>query len=263
MKGIFLFCSVFLIFISCALPVQAISNQPINWGFSKSKNHEPADAGKKLNELTKKYGAFYLGNTKEKTIYLTFDNGYENGYSGKVLDVLKKHHVKAAFFVTGHFVKDQPELIKRMADEGHIIGNHSYHHPDLTTKTARAISEELETVNQAVFQITEKTDNLYLRPPRGVFSERVLKEAEKLGYQTVFWSAAFVDWKINAQKGWKYAYDNIMRQAHPGAIYLLHTVSRDNAEALDQAITDLKKEGYTFKSLDELLFEKERMLPDL
>lgn len=263
MKGFFLFCSVFLMLISCTLPVQAISNDKINWGFSKSKNHEPADAGRRLNELIKKYGAFYHGNTKEKTIYLTFDNGYENGYSDKVLDVLKKHKVKAAFFVTGHFVTDQPELIKRMADEGHIIGNHSYHHPDLTTKTARAISEELETVNQAVFQVTGKTDNLYLRPPRGVFSERVLNEAEKLGYQTVFWSAAFVDWKIDSQKGWKYAYNNIMKQAHPGVIYLLHTVSKDNAEALDQAITDLKREGYTFKSLDDLLFEKQLLLPAL
>lgn len=263
MKGFFLFCSVFLIVFISAGPAHAISNDPINWGFSKSKNHEPADAGKKLNELMNKYDAFYLGNTKEKTIYLTFDNGYENGYSAKVLDVLKKHDVKAAFFVTGHFVKDQPELVKRMADEGHIVGNHSYHHPDLTKKTAKAIAEELESVNQAVFQVTGKTDNLYLRPPRGVFSERVLNEAGKLGYQTIFWSAAFVDWKIDAQKGWKYAYDNIMKQAHPGAIYLLHTVSRDNAEALDQAITDLKKEGYTFKSLDDFMFEKQRLLPEI
>lgn len=148
--------------------------------------------------------------------------------------------------MTGHFVKDQPELVKRMAEEGHIIGNHSYHHPDLTTKSTKEIKEELGRVNEAVYKITGKQDNLYLRPPRGVFSERVLKETKELGYQTVFWSVAFVDWHIHHQKGKQYAYDQMMKQAHPGAIYLLHTVSRDNAEALDDAITALKKQGYSF-----------------
>ncbi|TWM25939.1 Peptidoglycan-N-acetylmuramic acid deacetylase PdaA [Bacillus paralicheniformis] len=263
MKRICAICCGFLLTLAFSCNAEAISNKAIHWGFSKSKNHQPADAGQELNSLLQQYDAFYLGNTKEKTIYLTFDNGYENGYTPKVLDVLKKQNVKAAFFVTGHFVKDQPELIKRMAEEGHIIGNHSYHHPDLTTKTSRVIQEELESVDEEVYKITGEKNNLYLRPPRGVFSERVLEETKKLGYQTVFWSVAFVDWKINAQKGWRYAYDNMMKQAHPGAIYLLHTVSKDNAEALDQAITDLKKEGYTFKSLDDLMFEKSMMLKPL
>nr|MDH3162787.1 delta-lactam-biosynthetic de-N-acetylase [Bacillus licheniformis] len=263
MKRICAISCGFLLTLGFSGNAEAISNKAIHWGFSKSKNHQPADAGQELNNLLQQYDAFYLGNTKEKTIYLTFDNGYENGYTPQVLDVLKKQNVKAAFFVTGHFVKDQPELIKRMAEEGHIIGNHSYHHPDLTTKTSRVIQEELESVDEEVYKITGEKNNLYLRPPRGIFSERVLEETKKLGYQTVFWSVAFVDWKINAQKGWRYAYDNMMKQAHPGAIYLLHTVSRDNAEALDQAITDLKKEGYTFKSLDDLMFEKSMMLETL
>ena len=263
MKRICAICCGFLLTLAFSGNAEAISNKAIHWGFSKSKNHQPADAGQELTNLLQQYDAFYLGNTKEKTIYLTFDNGYENGYTPQVLDVLKKQNVKAAFFVTGHFVKDQPELIKRMAEEGHIIGNHSYHHPDLATKTSRVIQEELESVDEEVYKITGEKNNLYLRPPRGIFSERVLEETKKLGYQTVFWSVAFVDWKINAQKGWRYAYDNMMKQAHPGAIYLLHTVSRDNAEALDQAITDLKKEGYTFKSLDDLMFEKSMMLETL
>lgn len=263
MKRTCAICCGFLLTLAFSGNAEAISNKAIHWGFSKSKNHQPADAGQELTNLLQQYDAFYLGNTKEKTIYLTFDNGYENGYTPQVLDVLKKQNVKAAFFVTGHFVKDQPELIKRMAEEGHIIGNHSYHHPDLTTKTSRVIQEELESVDEEVYKITGEKNNLYLRPPRGIFSERVLEETKKLGYQTVFWSVAFVDWKINAQKGWRYAYDNMMKQAHPGAIYLLHTVSRDNAEALDQAITDLKKEGYTFKSLDDLMFEKSMMLETL
>ncbi|XBM35687.1 delta-lactam-biosynthetic de-N-acetylase [Bacillus licheniformis] len=263
MKRICAICCGFLLTLAFSGNAEAISNKAIHWGFSKSKNHQPADAGQELTNLLQQYDAFYLGNTKEKTIYLTFDNGYENGYTPQVLDVLKKQNVKAAFFVTGHFVKDQPELIKRMAEEGHIIGNHSYHHPDLTTKTSRVIQEELESVDEEVYKITGEKNNLYLRPPRGIFSERVLEETKKLGYQTVFWSVAFVDWKINAQKGWRYAYDNMMKQAHPSVIYLLHTVSRDNAEALDQAITDLKKEGYTFKSLDDLMFEKSMMLETL
>lgn len=249
MKRFYALCCGFLLMLAFSGNAEAISNKAIHWGFSKSKNHRPADAGQELNSLLQQYDAFYLGNTKEKTIYLTFDNGYENGYTPKVLDVLKKQNVKAAFFVTGHFVKDQPELIKRMAEEGHIIGNHSYHHPDLTTKTSRVIQEELESVDEEVYKITGEKNNLYLRPPRGVFSERVLAETKKLGYQTVFWSVAFVDWKINAQKGWRYAYDNMIKQAHPGAVYLLHTVSKDNAEALDQAITDLKKKAIHLKAL--------------
>ncbi|MFW0911837.1 MULTISPECIES: delta-lactam-biosynthetic de-N-acetylase [Bacillus] len=243
--------------------LEAVSNQPIHWGFAKSKEHKPADAGKELTTLLKKYDAFYLGNTKKKEIYFTFDNGYENGYTPKILDVLKKHQVPGTFFVTGHFVKDQPKLVKRMAEEGHIIGNHSYHHPDLTTKSTKEIKEELDRVNEAVYKITGKQDNLYLRPPRGVFSERVLKETKQLGYQTVFWSVAFVDWHIHHQKGKQYAYNQMMKQAHPGAIYLLHTVSRDNAEALNDAITALKKQGYTFKSLDDLMLEKVWHLPQL
>ncbi|MEI4791008.1 delta-lactam-biosynthetic de-N-acetylase [Bacillus sp. FJAT-53060] len=263
MKKYMLICLCAL-FISTPLSeAAAVSNKPIYWGFAKNKEHKPADAGKELTALLKKYDAFYLGNTKKKVIYFTFDNGYENGYTPKILDVLKKHQVPGTFFVTGHFVKDQPQLVKRMVEEGHIIGNHSYHHPDLTKKSMTEIKEELDSVNEAVYKITGKQDNLYLRPPRGVFSERVLKETKKLGYQTVFWSVAFVDWHIHHQKGKQYAYDQMMKQAHPGAIYLLHTVSRDNAEALDDAITSLKKQGYSFKSLDDLMLEKVWHLPQL
>ncbi|WP_156736087.1 delta-lactam-biosynthetic de-N-acetylase [Bacillus velezensis] len=260
------FCSICCMAVLLAGGInsaEAMPNERINWGFKRSVNHQPPDAGRQLDNLVKKYDAFYLGNTKEKTIYLTFDNGYENGYTPKVLDVLKKHHVTGTFFVTGHFVKEQPDLIKRMSKEGHIIGNHSFHHPDLTTKTGDQIQDELDSVTEAVYNITGKRDNLYLRPPRGVFSEYVLKETKRLGYQTVFWSVAFVDWKVNEQKGKQYAYDHMIKQAHPGAIYLLHTVSKDNSEALDDAITDLKKEGYTFKSIDDLMFEKEMKLPRL
>lgn len=237
-------------------PAGAESNHPIHWGFKKSQNHEPASAGKELDDLLKKYDAFYLGDPSKKMIYLTFDNGYENGYTAKVLDVLKKHKVPAVFFVTGHYLKTEPELVKRMVKEGHIVGNHSWYHPDLTTQSDNELKEELESVRLKVEELTGQKGMSYLRPPRGIFSERVLSKSKDLGYTTVFWSLAFIDWKVNDQKGWKYAYDNIMKQIHPGSILLLHTVSKDNAEALDQAITDLKKQGYIFKSIDELMINK-------
>lgn len=232
------------------------SNKPIHWGFKKSRDQQPASAGKELDELLAKYGSFYLGDTSKKEIYLTFDNGYENGYTGKVLDVLKKKNVPATFFVTGHYLNDQPKLVERMAKEGHIVGNHSWYHPDLTKVSDERLKRELDTVRDEIERITGKKGGIYLRPPRGVFSERTLALSEKYGYQNVFWSLAFVDWKIDQQKGWEYAYNNIMKQIHPGAILLLHTVSKDNAEALEKAITDLEKQGYTFKSLDHLMVQQ-------
>ncbi|MBP1943762.1 peptidoglycan-N-acetylmuramic acid deacetylase [Bacillus luteolus] len=232
------------------------SNKPINWGFKRSKDHQPPSAGKQLDELLAEYGSFYLGDTSKKEVYLTFDNGYENGYTGKVLDVLKKKNVPATFFVTGHFLDSQPKLVERMAKEGHIVGNHSWYHPDLTQVSDERLKRELDTVRDEIERITGEKGGTYLRPPRGVFSERTLALSEKYGYQNVFWSLAFVDWHIDQQKGWEYAYNNIMKQIHPGAILLLHTVSKDNAEALEKAITDLEKEGYTFKSLDHLMVKQ-------
>lgn len=229
------------------------SNKPIHWGFKKAKNEEPASAGEELDSLLAKYGAYYMADTNKKEIYLTFDNGYENGYTAQILDVLKKKKVPATFFVTGHYLQDQPKLVKRMAKEGHIVGNHSWHHPDLTKVSDDRLQKELDSVRKETERLTGQKDVAYLRPPRGIFSERTLALSQKLGYQNVFWSLAFVDWHVNNQKGWEYAYHNIMRQIHPGAILLLHTVSKDNAEALEQAIDDLTKKGYTFKSLDHYM----------
>jgi peptidoglycan-N-acetylmuramic acid deacetylase len=239
------------------------SNKPLHWGFSKSKNHEPASAGKELDELLAKYDSFYIGHTKEKHIYLTFDNGYENGYTEKVLNVLKEKKVPAAFFVTGHYLKDQPDLVKRMVREGHIVGNHSWHHPDLTQVSGERLKEELGKVKEEYKNLTGRDDMRYLRPPRGIFSERTLALSKQEGYTNVFWSLAFVDWKTDQQKGWRYAYDHIMKQIHPGCILLLHTVSRDNAEALGKAIDDLRKEGYEFRSLDEYVLNEAKVNPIL
>jgi peptidoglycan-N-acetylmuramic acid deacetylase len=229
----------------------ALSNQPIHWGFKKGVNEQQAEAGPQLDAVLEKYGGFYKGDPNSKTLYLTFDNGYENGYTPKILAVLKKEKVPATFFVTGHYLESQPKLVKQMVKEGHIIGNHSWFHPDLTTKSDDRIREELEKVKVATKKLTGQKKMKYVRPPRGVLSERTLKVAKDEGYTHVMWSLAFVDWNVNHQKGWKYSYDNIMRQVHPGAVILLHTVSKDNADALDKVIKDLKKKGYKFKSLDD------------
>lgn len=256
MKKWFVIVSLFCLFFLSIKPAYAESNKPIHWGFKKSQNHEPASAGQELDELLGKYGSFYLGDTSKKEIYLTFDNGYENGYTSKVLDVLKKRKVPATFFITGHYLDTEADLVQRMVKEGHIVGNHSWYHPDLTKQSDEELKKELESVKLKVEEITNQKGMSYLRPPRGIFSERVLSHAKDLGYTSVFWSLAFVDWKIDSQKGWKYSYDNIMKQIHPGAILLLHTVSKDNAEALDHAIVELEKQGYQFKSLDDLMMNK-------
>jgi len=228
----------------------AVSNSPIHWGFKKAVNETPPEAGAQYDQLLAKYGAFYKGDPQSKNIYLTFDSGYENGYTSKILKVLKKEKVSATFFVTGHFLNSQPELAKQMVKEGHIIGNHSWSHPDFTAVSDAQIREELKKVKIKTTEVTGQREMKYLRPPRGVFSERTIKIAKEEGYTHVFWSLAFVDWNINQQKGWQYSYDNIMKQIHPGCVLLLHSVSKDNADALEKAIQDLKKKGYKFKSLD-------------
>ncbi|EGL83921.1 delta-lactam-biosynthetic de-N-acetylase [Caldalkalibacillus thermarum TA2.A1] len=232
------------------------SNKPIHWGLKKSTDHQPPSAGQEWDRLLAKYDAFYLGDTSKREIYLTFDNGYENGYTARILDVLKEKQVPAAFFVTGHYLKDQPDLVKRMVEEGHIVGNHSWSHPDLTQVSDDRLIKELVRVEGEFMRITGVKGMSYLRPPRGIFSERTLALSQKLGYRNVFWSLAFVDWQIDRQRGWRYAYDNIMDQIHPGAVVLLHTVSRDNAEALPRVIDDLRAQGYEFKSLDDLVMDQ-------
>jgi len=229
------------------------------WGYKRNDQHVRPEIGS-YAEMIKEYGAYYADLSEERVIYLTFDNGYEQGYTNKVLDILKEEEVPASFFVTGHYIKSAPDLIKRMVDEGHIIGNHSHSHPDFTKLSKEEIKEELDKVEEGVAQLTNQKEMFFLRPPRGTFNEDTLKWTKDLGYTHIFWSLAFNDWNVDQQKGWQYAYDEIMSQIHPGAIVLLHTVSQDNAEALQRVIQDLKKENYSFKSLIDLDF-KTKILP--
>lgn len=246
----------------CSL-IAPTSTFAYSWGMMKGKNGNPAQAGQKFDEMLPKYEALYLGDTSKKDIYLTFDNGYENGYTGQILDVLKKHRTPATFFVTGHYLKTAPELVKRMVKEGHIVGNHSWTHPDMTVLSDGAIKSELRRVKEETERLTGQKTMNYLRPPRGIFNERTMTAAKEEGYYHIFWSLAYKDWIVNEQKGAAYAHAEVLKQIHPGAILLIHTVSKDNADALDSIITDLKKQGYVFKSLDDLMISKQLPNPML
>ncbi|API91303.1 delta-lactam-biosynthetic de-N-acetylase [Virgibacillus pantothenticus] len=252
-KRLPIYAVIALLAILC-MPLSAAAASGYGWGYSKNKEHKLPDIGK-YADMLKKYNAYYADDSGEKNVYVTFDNGYEQGYTSDILDILKKYHVPATFFVTGHYVKSEPDLVKRMVNEGHIVGNHSYHHPDFTIMSKESIQKELESLEEAVAAITDQKEMKYLRPPRGMFSKDTLKWANQLGYIHVFWSLAFKDWETSKQKGWKYAFEQVKEQIHPGAIILLHTVSSDNAKALEKMIQELKRQGYTFKSLDDLVLK--------
>ncbi|TCN01851.1 peptidoglycan-N-acetylmuramic acid deacetylase [Paenibacillus sp. BK033] len=226
---------------------------PFHFGFKKSVGGQlPSINEEGFKDIVMKHGAIFLGDTTKKELYMTFDNGYENGYTSKVLDVLKEKQVPAIFFVTGHYVKDQPELVKRMVNEGHLVGNHSWTHPDMTQISSSQIRTELEKVREQVQALTGQQAMTYLRPPRGIFSDNVLAVSKDSGYTNVFWSVAYKDWDVNQQKGAGFAFNQVVAQLHPGAVILLHTVSKDNAAALGSIIDEARKQGYEFKSLDQM-----------
>jgi len=224
-----------------------------HFGFKKSINGQPPSIDEEgFKSLLKQRGAIFTGDPAVKELYLTFDNGYEQGYTGRILDVLKEKQVPAIFFVTGHYIRTEPELLKRMAQEGHLIGNHSWSHPDMSQISAERIQKELNQVKDEVSAVTGQKEMRYLRAPRGIFNSQSLAVSQGLGYTNVFWSVAYRDWEPKHQKGWEYAYKNVMAQLHPGAVILLHSVSKDNTEALAKIIDDAKSKGYQFKSLEEM-----------
>lgn len=225
-------------------------NEKIGWGLKKVENSQP-EVPSSWREMLKKYNSYYLGNTTKKEMFLTFDEGYENGYTAQILDVLKKTGTTAAFFVTGPFVDSQPELVKRMVNEGHIVGNHTVNHPSMPDISDEEIKNELTKLDEK-FESLTNSHLTFLRPPRGEFSERTLAISSDLGYKSVFWSIAYADWDVKNQKGTDYAVKQVTSQFHNGAIILLHAVSPDNANALEEIINTAKNQGYTFKSLQDL-----------
>ncbi len=228
-----------------------LSNELQSWGLKKEKGKPPQMPGK-IEKTLSEFGAVYIAKNKGKNLYLTFDEGYENGYTVPILDVLKETAVPAAFFITGDYLKQQPELVLRMGNDGHIVGNHTRNHPSMPSVASnQALAGEITRLGDDYKALTGKTMH-YLRPPKGEYSERTLAITKDLGYTTVFWSFAYVDWQTDKQKGAEYAYAQVMPYLHDGAILLLHAVSADNAQALKRIITDARAQGFEFKPLDEL-----------
>lgn len=226
-----------------------------DWGLSFGEENT-APQGNVSAEDLKKYGAYFIGNTSEKKIYLTFDAGYENGYTEEILDILKENGVKATFFLVGHYLKTQPELVLRMANEGHIVANHTYSHPDMSEISDRASFEkELNGAESLYNTITTKKMLKLYRPPKGKFSAENLKMANEMGYTTVFWSLAYLDWDNTSQPDPEESIKKLNSRIHNGAIVLLHSTSKTNSEILGTLIKDWKAAGYTFGSLDEFLEE--------
>ncbi len=223
-----------------------------NWGLHFEHEGQPP-VGNATTEYLEKFNAAYLGDVNQKKIYLTFDAGYEAGYTPKILDALKKHDVKAAFFLVGNYIKTSPELVKRMCDEGHIVGNHTNRHPDMSRiSDMSAFKKEIEALETLYKETTGREIARFYRPPEGKYSEKNLGHACELGYKTVFWSLAYRDWNRDAQPSRKQAFDKLLPRVHPGAIVLLHSTSATNADILDELLTIWKKEGYAFGTLDEL-----------
>ncbi len=223
-----------------------------NWGLSFITEGEAPVGNATAGEL-RQYDAYYIGDSSQKVLYLTFDCGYENGYTEQILDALKKHNAPAAFFVVGHMIDSAPDIVKRMAAEGHIVGNHTFHHPDMSAISQKdAFQKELDSLAELYKETTGEELPRFYRPPQGKYSVENLKQAQELGYKTIFWSLAYVDWNTDDQPTAEEAYSKLLPRIHDGAIVLLHSTSRTNAEILDELLTKWEEMGYTFKSLEEL-----------
>ena len=256
-----------------------IQSESQNWGLSFGKEGTTPTGNVTAEELAK-YDAYYVGpanptdiptaaptsdsttdqsttdqsTTPSPTLYLTFDAGYENGYTKAILDALKKHNAKATFFVVGHYLETAPDLVKRMVEEGHTVGNHTYHHMDMSAiEDKETFKEELQSVNALYKEITGQEMPMYYRPPQGKFSTSNLTLAKELGYHTFFWSLAYVDWIKEDQPTKEEAFGKLLKRVHPGAIVLLHSTSETNAKILDELLTKWEEMGYEFGTLEEIV----------
>lgn len=243
---------------AASLTHQCLSNfspkkeQVENWGLGfGTEGTQPS--GNATPEELKEYDAHYIGDAKKKVLYLTFDCGYENGNTENIMAALKKHNAPATFFVVGNFLETSPDLVKKMVKEGYTVGNHTYHHPDMSSISDKtSFQKELEGVSKLYKEITGKEMTKYYRPPQGKYSTENLKMAKELGYQTYFWSLAYVDWNVDAQPTKEEAFNKLLPRVHPGAIVLLHNTSKTNGKILDELLTKWEEMGYTFKPLSEL-----------
>ncbi len=236
-------------------PVTTVNAEVTNWGLSFPTPGQPP-VGNASSEELEALSARYLGDVSEPVIYLTFDAGFENGNTPAILDALKKHHASAAFFLVGNYLETAPDLVRRMVEEGHVVGNHTTSHPDMSKiADLETFQQELKGVEDLYREVTgEEMLKLY-RPPQGKFSLENLKQAQQLGYTTVFWSLAYVDWYTDNQPTKEQAFDKLLPRIHNGAIVLLHSTSSTNAQILDELLTKWEQAGYRFGNLKELMIE--------
>ena len=232
---------------------EKLNSKEKSWHFVPKNDGTPSGPSRDCGDLLTKYNCSYLGDTSKKTLYLTFDEGYENGYTDKILDILKENNVKAAFFVTTPYIKTESELIKRMVAEGHLVCNHSTNHPSMASiKDQDKFNSELNVCQDTFETLTGTKMPRFFRPPMGKYSELSLHYTSKLGYKTIFWSFAYVDWDKNKQPSEAFAKQIILKRTHSGAIILLHAVSKTNTKILDYLLKEWKNQGYEFRTLNEL-----------
>ena len=241
--------------IALAVSVSVFASSALStgsWGLSFRQEGAPpiGNAGK---DQLRQYQAAYIGNVGEKVLYLTFDAGYENGCTAKILDTLKEKQVPAAFFLVGNYIRQSPDLVRRMVAEGHTVGNHTMHHYDMSRLSDKAaFSKELTDLEALYKETVGQELPKFYRPPQGIYSEENLKMAQELGYKTLFWSLAYVDWNNDAQPTREAAFAKLLPRTHNGAVVLLHSTSKTNAEILGELIDKWKAMGYRFGTLDEL-----------
>lgn len=222
-----------------------------NWGLGFGKSGEKPTGNATVDEM-KQYNAYYMAEGDEKVLYLTFDCGYENGNTEPILDALKAHNAPATFFVVGHMLESAPDIVKRMVADGHTVGNHTYHHPDMSKISDEAsFRKEMDDVADLFREVTGTDMAMYYRPPQGKYSTSNLQMAMDMGYSTFFWSLAYVDWNVDAQPSHDEAMEKLMGRIHPGAIVLLHSTSKTNGEILDEVLTKWEEMGYTFRPLSD------------
>ena len=230
--------------------VENLSNKFIGWGIKRNDNHAQPDLGSENKNLIDKYEGIAMGNSNSKNVYLTFDLGYEAGYTDKILDILKENNVTATFFITAHYLNTNEALVKKMIENGNDVGNHTVNHYSLPSISDEKIEEEIMKLHTAVYEKTGY-EMKYFRPPKGEYSERVLAKVNSLGYKTIMWSFAYDDWDEKKQGRESYGKEKILNNIHNGAVILLHATSKDNMNILDECIKEIKNMGYEFKSLDE------------
>ena len=231
---------------------QILHPETENWGLGFGQTGEKPTGNVSAEEL-KKYHAAYMDPTDEKVIYLTFDAGYENGNTPAILEALKKHDASATFFVVGNYLETSPELVKQMVAEGHTVGNHTFHHPEMSKiSDAASFEKELKDVETLYQKTTGEELTRFYRPPQGKYSTQNLQMASDLGYKTFFWSLAYVDWIQDQQPTKEAAFDKLLKRIHPGAVVLLHSTSSTNAQILDELLTKWEEMGYHFAPLSEL-----------